>query len=159
MDVKARKTTLRMLTNGMYVITSRNGDRYGAATVTWVSQASFRPTLIMAAVRPDSNVFKCMTESRVAALHILGRDQVDIAQKFFAPTRVEAGTINGEPFTDGATLVPVLLNAPAYLECRVHRIVDNGGDHAVVIMEAVEAEWRHPVQPLTIADSPWEYGG
>lgn len=159
MDVKARKKTLRMLSNCMYVITSRNGDRYGAATVTWVSQASFKPPLIMAAVRPDSNVFRCMTESRVAVLHILGRDQVDIAQKFFAPTRVEAGTINGEPFTEGKTLAPVLLNAPAYLECTVHRIIDNGGDHAVVIMEAVEAECRHHVRPLTIADSPWEYGG
>ena len=45
----------------MYVITSRYGEDYGAATVTWVSQASFRPPLIMAAIRPGSNVFKCLS--------------------------------------------------------------------------------------------------
>lgn len=159
MDVKARKKALRMLSNGMYVITSRSGDRYGAATVTWVSQASFKPPLIMAAVRPDSSVFKCMAESHIAAIHILGWGQMDIARKFFSPTRVEAGAINGEPFSDGKTSAPILQNVPAYVECKVHGIINNGGDHSVVIMEAVEAECRDQVRPLTIADSPWEYGG
>ena len=41
MDRKTRKQVLRMLFNGMYIITSRSGERYGAATITWVSQASF----------------------------------------------------------------------------------------------------------------------
>lgn len=159
MDVKTRKETLRMFSNGMYVITSRSGDRYGAATVTWVSQASFKPPLIMAAVRPDSNVFKCLADSHIAAIHILGWDQTDIARKFFSPTRVEAGAINGELFTDGKTSAPILRNALAYIECMVREIVDDGGDHAVVIMEPVEAECRGQVRPLTIGDSPWEYGG
>jgi hypothetical protein len=33
------------------------------------------------------------------------------------------------------------------------------GDHAVVVMEVVEAECRGDVRPLTVAASPWEYGG
>ncbi len=159
MDPQARKRTLRMLSNGMYVIASCSGDRYGAATVTWVSQASFKPPLIMAAVRPDSNVFECLRESRVAVIHILGCDQQDMAQRFFSPTWTEPGAINGEPFTEGKTSAPILLNVPAYLECQVHQVVDSGGDHAVVIMEAVEAECRQQVRPLTIRESPWEYGG
>lgn len=144
MDPRARKKTLRMLSNGMYVITSRSGDHYGAATVTWVSRASFK--------------FQCLRDSRVAAIHILGCDQQDMAQRFFSPTWTEPGAINGEPFTEGKTSAPILLDAPAYLECRVHQIID-GGDHAIVIMEAVEAECRQPVRPLTIRESPWEYGG
>jgi flavin reductase (DIM6/NTAB) family NADH-FMN oxidoreductase RutF len=159
MDPRARKKTLRMLSNGIYVITSRSGDRYGAATVTWVSQASFRPPLIMVAVRPDSNVFQCLRDSRVATLHILGGDQQHLAETFFSPTTTDPGGINGEPFTEGKTSAPVLLNVPAYVECRVHQIIDGGGDHAVVIMEAVEAECRRQVRPLTIRESPWEYGG
>lgn len=148
-----------MLTNGMYVMSSRHGDRYGAATVTWVSQASFRPPLIMAAVRRESNVFQCLRESGIAAIHILGCDQQDLAQKFFAPTKAGDGTINGEPFTDGVTSAPVLRSAPAYLECRVRHIIDDAGDHAVVIMEVADAACRDVVRPLTIAESPWEYGG
>ena len=75
MDPRARKQTLRVFSNGIYVMTSQNGEEYGAATVTWVSQVSFRPPLVMAAVRRDSNVYKCLSKSGVAAIHILARDQ------------------------------------------------------------------------------------
>jgi flavin reductase (DIM6/NTAB) family NADH-FMN oxidoreductase RutF len=71
MDAQTRKKTLRMLSNGVYVLTSRSEDRYGAATVSWISQVSFKPPLIMAAVRRESNVFRCLAESRIAALHIV----------------------------------------------------------------------------------------
>jgi flavin reductase (DIM6/NTAB) family NADH-FMN oxidoreductase RutF len=159
MDVKVRQKTLRMLSNGVYVLTSRSEDRYGAATVTWVSQVSFKPPLIMAAVRRDSNVFKCLAESRVAVLHIVGNGQQDIARRFFFPTAAGCGTINGEPVVEGKTAAPVLASLPAHVECQVERIVDTEGDHAVVILRAVEAECGERVRPLTIAETPWEYGG
>ena len=82
-----------------------------------------------------------------------------MAKKFFTPTAVQDGTINGEPFYEGTTLAPILSNAPAYLECAVRQIVDQGSDHAVVILEVIEAVCRERVKPLTMADTPWEYGG
>src|SRR2546428_12129286 len=100
MDAKVRQKTLRMLSNGVYVLTARSEDRYGAATVTWVSQVSFKPPLIMAAVRRQSNVFKCLAESRVAALHIAGDGQQDIARRVFFPTRANCTTINGVPVAE-----------------------------------------------------------
>lgn len=159
MDPYARKSTLRMFSNGMYVVTSRSGERYGAATVTWMSQASFRPPLLMTAIRRESNVFKCLSESRVAAVHVLGWTQRALAAKFFRTTRMADGLLNGEPFVDGRAAVPILTNAPAYVECAVSQIVDTGGDHAVVILEVADAVCRQQVPPLTIAASPWEYGG
>jgi flavin reductase (DIM6/NTAB) family NADH-FMN oxidoreductase RutF len=159
MNAVARRRALRMLSNGVYVMTSRSGERCGAATVTWVSQASFSPPLIMSAVRGDSNVFRCLKESGLAAIHVLGRGQQELARRFFAPTSAAAGAINGEPVDPGLTSVPVLKRAPAYVECRVRRIVEDLGDHALVILEVVEAECRDEAQPLTLADTPWEYGG
>lgn len=159
MDAQQRKKTLRMLSNGVYVLTSRSADRYGAATVTWVSQASFTPPLIMAAVRPDSNVFRCLSESRSAVLHIVGDGQQDIARTFFFPTRAVHGTINGEPFSEGKTACPVLARLPAHIECRVEHILDADGDHAIVILRAVEASCREAARPLTVAQTPWQYGG
>jgi flavin reductase (DIM6/NTAB) family NADH-FMN oxidoreductase RutF len=158
-DAKVRQKTLRMLSNGVYVLTSRSEDRCGAATVSWVSQVSFKPPLIMVAVRRQSNVFRCLVESRVAALHIVGNGQQDIARRFFFPTAAAGGTINGEPVVDGKTAAPILENLPAHIECQVERIVDTDGDHAVVILRVVEAEYRKEVRPLTIAETPWQYGG
>jgi flavin reductase (DIM6/NTAB) family NADH-FMN oxidoreductase RutF len=159
MDAKVRQKTLRMLSNGVYVLTSRSEDRYGAATVSWVSQVSFKPPLIMAAVRRESNVFKCLAESRVAALHIVADGQHEIARRFFFPTRANCTTINGEPFAEGRTAAPILANLPAHVECEVERIVDTDGDHAMVILRVVDAEFRENVRPLTMAETPWEYGG
>lgn len=158
-DARTKRKTLRLLSNGVYVLTSRSEDRYGAATVTWVSQASFKPPLIMAAVRRESNVFKCLAESRSAVLHIVGDRQQEIARRFFFPTHAVAGTINGEAFMDGRTAAPVLPNLPAYIECELERIVDTEGDHAIVILRAIEADCRDEVRPLTMAQTPWKYGG
>ena len=159
MELKTRRKTLRLLSNGMYIMTSRAGDHYGAATVSWVSHASFKPPRIVAAVRTDSNVFKCLSRSGYAAIHIVADDQRELAQRFFFPTDAHDGHINGEPFAEGVTGVPILRNAAAHIECRVVRIIDDVGDHAVVILEVVAAEYRHDLRPLTIADSPWQYGG
>jgi len=41
MDEKFRRQALRMFSYGVYILTSKFGDNYCAATVTWVSQASF----------------------------------------------------------------------------------------------------------------------
>ena len=158
MDPATRKRTLRLMSNGMYVMTSSHGDHHGAATLTWLSQASFKPPLVMAAVRPTSNVFKCLAESGVAAIHILDAGQQDLAQRFFCPTCVVDDTINGEPFTPGVTRAPILKNARAHVECEVRHIFDRG-DHAVVVMEVIDAQCDGEVHPLTVAESPWEYGG
>ena len=47
MDPRTKRQALRLLSNGVYILTSRSQEHYGAATVTWVSQASFRPPLII----------------------------------------------------------------------------------------------------------------
>jgi flavin reductase (DIM6/NTAB) family NADH-FMN oxidoreductase RutF len=87
MDPTIKKKMLRLLSNGVYIITSRHREQFGAATVTWLSQASFKPPLIMLALRTDSNVFRCLSQSGMAAVHVVETNQQDIAQKFFTPTR------------------------------------------------------------------------
>ena len=160
MDPKIRQKTLRLLTNGIYVMTSRSGEKFGAATVTWVSQAGFKPALLMVALRKDGNVLECLLESREAILHILDKQQSDIAQKFFASAKEFGGLLNGEPHAKGKeTSAPLLTNAHAYLECEVREIMQDHGDHAIAILEVVNAEIPKDIKPLTVADSPWEYGG
>lgn len=165
MDPRARKRALRRITNGMYVLTSRRdpGDDedepYAAATVTWLSQCSFTPPLVMVGIRRGSAVDEYMRSSRVAAVHVLARDQRDLAQRFFSTTRLEGDRINGEPFVLGVTSVPLLPSVATRLECRVREVVEAPGDHAIFLLEVVAAHEEEAEPPLTVADSPWEYGG
>jgi flavin reductase (DIM6/NTAB) family NADH-FMN oxidoreductase RutF len=159
MDPKTKQKVLRLLTNGMYVLTSRSASGFGAATVTWVSQASFKPPLLMVALRKDGSAFECVVKSRTAVLHVLDSSQQAIAQRFFAATEESQGLLNGEPYCDGAHGAPVLDSLGAYLECKALEIIQQHGDHAVVVFEVLEAVLRREVEPLTVTGSPWQYGG
>jgi flavin reductase (DIM6/NTAB) family NADH-FMN oxidoreductase RutF len=95
----------------------------------------------------------------MAAFHVLDRNQKAIAQKFFSTTKRADDSLNGEPYTAGKTSAPILRNLLAYLECKVIDIRDEYGDHAIVILEVVDAQLRKQIKPLVVADSPWHYGG
>jgi len=50
MDPNAKKTALRMIPYGLFVLTAAKGDRVSAGTVNWVTQASFAPPLVAVGV-------------------------------------------------------------------------------------------------------------
>ena len=159
MDPKIKQRVLRLLTNGMYILTSRSAKGFGAATITWVSQASFKPPLLMVALRKDGSAFQCVVESRSAVLHVLDSSQQGIAQKFFAATEESHGSLNSEPYSEGTIGAPVLKNLGAYLECKALEILGKQGDHAIVVFEVLNAVQCRDVVPLTVTGSPWQYGG
>ena len=57
MDEAAKKTALRMIPYGMFVLTTKSSDgkAVGAATVNWITQTSFAPPLIAVGVKADSS--------------------------------------------------------------------------------------------------------
>ena len=67
--------------------------------------------------------------------------------------------MNGEPFLEGKTVAPLLTNALSHIEARVDQVIDDGGDHRLVVMEVLGAEHQRDFTPLLVADSPWKYGG
>ena len=84
MDQDTKKSVLRMIPYGLYVLTSgsESGD-YAAATVNWVTQASFEPPLVVVAVKADSFIHSVITKNKTFALNVLGKDQGDVAFAFF----------------------------------------------------------------------------
>jgi flavin reductase (DIM6/NTAB) family NADH-FMN oxidoreductase RutF len=138
MDQDAKKTALRMIPYGLYVLTAESPKGAAAATVNWVTQASFTPPLVAVGVKADSHAHAIIKESNAFALNVLGKGQQAMAFTFFKPAQREGSTISGEPVRAGATGAPILTNAPAFVECRVVGSVEKG-DHSVFVGEVVEA--------------------
>jgi len=138
MDQDAKKTALRMIPYGLYVLTAEGSKGTGAATVNWVTQASFAPPLVAVGVKTDSQVHAIIKETNAFALNVLGKGQQALAYTFFKPAQKEGSTISGEPVRAGVTGAPILTNAPAFVECRVVGSVEIG-DHSVFVAEVVEA--------------------
>jgi len=145
MDANAKKTALRMIPYGLYVLTAADKDgEVAAATVNWVTQASFAPPLVVVGVKADSGAHAVIKRSGAFALNVLGKAQQAAAFAFFKPTNREGNRINGEVVHAGSTGAPLLDSAPAFVECRVVEIVEKG-DHSVVIGEVVDAGVRSEI--------------
>jgi flavin reductase (DIM6/NTAB) family NADH-FMN oxidoreductase RutF len=143
MDAEHKKTALRMIPYGIYVLTAADGDTMAAATVNWVTQTSFDPPLVAIGVKSDSGAYATLKGAGHFALNMLGKGQQGAAFNFFKPAEVDGGTIGGEPFRLGSTGAPVLTAAPAHVECKVVDIVERG-DHHIVVGEVVDANLAQP---------------
>lgn len=150
MDTEVRRRALSRLPGGVYVLTARDGERFGAATVAWAMQVSFKPLLFTVALGRGSNVFRCLAQSCAAALHVAGHRQLELARRFACPTEAGNGRINGEPYVDGVTSAPVLRVFPAHFECLVDEIHESSGDHALVVLRAVAVQCRARFLPMTL---------
>jgi flavin reductase (DIM6/NTAB) family NADH-FMN oxidoreductase RutF len=139
MDPNAKKTTLRMIPYGLYVLTAAHPDgRVSAATINWVTQASFEPPLVAIGVKADSHAHALIKDAKAFALNVLGKGQQALAYTFFKPAERQGQTISGEPFRSGTTGAPILTNTPAFVECTLETTVEMG-DHSIFVGRVVEA--------------------
>ncbi len=158
MNPEAKKTTLRMLTYGLAVVTARHGDASVASTITWLMQSSFDPPLLVVAIKRGTQTFDVVKAAGAFAVNIVGVGQQEIASMFFKHVSVEGGKIGGIPFVPGVTGSPILSGLPGYVECQVVEFVDRG-DHPLFIGQVVEAGVQNNLLPLSLRDAGWAYGG
>jgi flavin reductase (DIM6/NTAB) family NADH-FMN oxidoreductase RutF len=160
LDPQAKKVALRAINYGLYVLTAKDGDELAAAGVNWLTQASFEPPLVAAAVKSDNDSHRLIESTGVFAVNVLGKDQLDIGKAFFRTSKVEGETINGHRFEPGPeTGCPLIVELPYWFECRVTDTIKRG-DHTVFVAETVSAGVRDDsVVPLLLRDTGMNYGG
>lgn len=160
MNPTIRKRVLRLMTYGLYVLTACADNEIAGGTITWLSQASFTPLLVMAGIRRDGRVHALVERDGGFAVNIVAAGRAEIASAFFRPTKVDGDRINGYAFERGpATGAPLLLDLPAWFEARVTDTVRRG-DHTVFVAEVVACGLRHAeVVPLKLSDTSWSYAG
>ena len=144
MNADAKKTVLRMIPYGIYVLTSDDGKgNIAAATVNWVTQSAFAPPLVVLGVKTDSGAYKTVKAAQTFALNMLGKEHKSLAFTFFRPVDVSDGKLSGQAYRKGTTGAPILVDAPGAIECRVTAIVEQG-DHHIVVGEVIEAHLNRP---------------
>ena len=159
MDLQAKKTALRKIPHGVYVVGVRQGTQLNAFTATWFTQVSFTPPLVALGIKKDSHSLEMIRSDRVFTVNLLGKDQKPIAEHFVKPSAALGEKLQGVRHRPGTTGAPVLEEAIAFVECRVREIANEHGDHVVVIGEVVEAGVRRDEPALTLMDTGWHYGG
>ena len=157
MNEKYRQQSLRMLSYGVYILSSVNEGEYCVSTITWVSQASFEPPMISVCIKRNSASYEIVKKRGEFILHLLGDNQKELASTFFKPTIFENEKLNGQEFSLANNL-PLLKDIPAYIQCKVVEILENG-DHPLFLAEVVDAKINNDSDPLELRKTGWTYGG
>jgi flavin reductase (DIM6/NTAB) family NADH-FMN oxidoreductase RutF len=156
-----RSDALRLLSNGLYVLTACVADTIHAAAVSWVSQVSIEPPLVLVALRRNSHLAQAVRKARRFALNIPDADQVALAEPFLSSLTLHVGdpTIAGLAFRTSSAHCPLLTDALGWVECRLAAEPTVPGDHSLLLGEVTGAGVRREGAPLTLWDTAWSYGG
>ena len=147
---------LEAMTYGIYVLTSSHEDKINGMIASWVSQVSYDPLLIMAAVHTNRYSHRLIDQSGCLALHVLARDQAELLKRFKGSDPL--AKFAGLQWQRGKTGCPILSDCIAYFE---GRIVDRfrPGNHTLFIAEVVDAGVMDQGHPLSSLDYNGQYLG
>ncbi len=158
MDEQAKKTALRGITYGLYVIGTKVGDNVHAFTGNWVTQTSFTPPLVAIGVKKDTTSCEGIRESGVFSVNVLETGQKDLAFSFFKPVSRVGNKFGDVEFYTSTTGSPILKAALSWFECKVVDIIERG-DHILYMGEVVDAGIHKSGDPLTLKETGLFYGG
>lgn len=158
MDEQAKKTALRGIGYGLYVVGTKVGDEVNAFGANWVTQASFTPPLVAVAAKKGTTSCDGIRDSGVFSVNVLETGQKDLVFSFFKPVSRVGNKFGDVEFYTSTTGSPILQDALAWFECTVVDVVDRG-DHTLFVGEVVDAGVHRQGDPLTLKETGLFYGG
>jgi flavin reductase (DIM6/NTAB) family NADH-FMN oxidoreductase RutF len=143
----------RRLTNGLYVVGVAHGEQRDGFTAAWVTQVSFDPLLVALSINPSHASFPILVAAGAFAVSILRHGQLELARHFGTQSGWVVDKLAGQRWQAAHGGAPVLLDALAYLECRVvgrHP----AGDHELVLGQVVGGRLLAPeALPMMYAET------
>jgi flavin reductase (DIM6/NTAB) family NADH-FMN oxidoreductase RutF len=148
--------TLGRMTYGIYVMTTFHDEEINGMIASWVSQISYDPLLVMAAVHPNRHSHQLIEKSGCFALHVIDRQQKEYLARFKGPD--PAAKFSAVQWKRGRTGCPILTECMAYLECRV-KSTYTPGNHTLFLGEVVGAQTFSEGIPFSTLDYNGVYLG
>ena len=132
---------LHKLGYGMYIVSSRKGDKLNAQTANTVFQITSEPPTVAVSINKNNLTHEYIKESRAFAASVLCQDTpLSFIGHFGFKSGRDIDKFEGINYRVGETKAPVVMdNAAAYLEARVIQEIDVG-THTIFIAEVVDAE-------------------
>ncbi len=137
MNIKA----LYKLGYGVYVVTSKKGDRLNGQIANTVFQVTSEPPTVAVSINKNNLTWEFIKESRVFAASVLCQDTpLTFIGRFGFKSGRDTDKLEGTNYKIGDTGAPIVLdNAVSYLEARVKQEMDVG-THTIFIGEVVNAD-------------------
>lgn len=132
---------------GVTVMTTGAGGRLHGMTVSAFASVSLQPPLILVCVEHSTLTHRLLAEPGGFAVNMLS-ERGEATSRFFADNaRLDGPEFREGSYRMGVTGSPILLEATAYLEARIHS-THEAGDHTVVVGEVIALEVLTEDEPL-----------
>jgi flavin reductase (DIM6/NTAB) family NADH-FMN oxidoreductase RutF len=133
--------------SGVTIMTTSAAGRMHGMTVSAFASQSLDPLLILVSVERITTMHQLVMESRAFAINILDA-RAEGTARFFA----DNARLGGPEFVEGAyhigtTGSPILKEATAYVEARVHSTLE-AGDHTIIVGQVAALEVLGEAEPL-----------
>jgi len=137
MNLKA----LHKLGYGLYVVTSKKGDRFNGQIANTVFQITSEPPTIAVSINKNNLTWEFIKESGVFAVSVLCQDTpLSFIGHFGFKSGRDIDKLEGINYKIGQTKAPVVIdNAVSYLEAKVIKELDLG-THTIFVGEIMEAD-------------------
>ena len=132
---------LNKLGYGMYVVSSRKGDKLNAQTANTVFQITPDPPTVAVSINKNNLTHEFIKASRVFAVSVLCEDApLSFIGNFGFKSGKDTNKLEGIEYKLEELKVPIVLeNTVAYLEAKVTQEIDVG-THTIFIGEIVNAD-------------------
>lgn len=134
---RAFRDALGQFATGVTVVTTHSATGPLGITANSFAALSLDPALVMWAPGKFSRRFEAFADASHFAIHVLGADQLPLAQHFAA----NGFDFNLPEVAMNAEGVPLLPGCLARFECAAHAVYP-GGDHAIVVGKVTRVSQR-----------------
>ena len=137
-DEAGFRKAMSFFPSGVTVVTTEDqGEPFGM-TVSAFSSLSLAPPLCLICIEKSTRLHELIPKSEKFAVNILAAGQEEISNQFASrsPDR-----FSGVAIRSGKLALPLLSDALANIECRLHATLP-GGDHTIFVGEVVAADLR-----------------
>jgi flavin reductase (DIM6/NTAB) family NADH-FMN oxidoreductase RutF len=132
------KLAMSHFATGVTVVTTELGGTLYGLTVTSFASLSLHPPLVLVCVEKSVKSHDAIATSRKFAVNVLAAQQSGLSDRFASRG---ADKFTGVEWHDGTLGVPLIANALATIECRLHGQLP-GGDHSIFVGEVVSVASR-----------------
>ena len=138
---------LGRIPSGLFVVTARNGRAETGMLASWVQQCSFEPLQVSVAVKRGRPVVEWLGPGAAFTVNILEQGQTDMLVHFGKGFPLDEPAFTGLDVERPDGAAPVLVDALAYLDCRVVSQFP-AGDHDLIVGRVVGGRVLCEGQPM-----------
>ncbi|KAF5417998.1 MAG: Ferric-chelate reductase (NAD(P)H) [Candidatus Methanogaster sp.] len=144
------RKALHLISYGLYVVTSTDGEALNGQIVNTVMQVASVPPMVAVAINKENLTCEYIRKSRVFAASVLGTDTpMEMIGRFGFRSGRDIDKFERVRYRTGTTGAPILLDhALAYIEVEVAQEVD-ACTHTLFIGEVVDADILKEGEPMT----------